>query len=49
MKRVFALVALGLITTVVVSSCGNGKHKPCESYGNKSGSVEHVNSEELPS
>jgi len=50
MKRAFAFVALGLIMTVVISSCGNRKHhKPCESYGNKSGSIEHVNPEELPS
>ena len=52
MKRAFAFVALGLIMIFVIASCGNGKHGPCEAYGNKSSnveSVETVNSEELPS
>ena len=50
MKRVFAIAALGLILTVVISSCKHGKnHKPCESYGNKSGNVEHVAPEDIPS
>ena len=41
MKKGFAFVALGLIMTVMISSYKHWKnHKPCESYGNKSGSVE---------
>lgn len=49
MKRVLAFTLLGLMATMVISSCGSSQGGHCDAYGNKSGSVEKVDANQLPS
>lgn len=49
MKRVLAFTLLGLMTTVVISSCGSSKGGHCDAYGNKSSSIDKVEASQLPS
>jgi hypothetical protein len=44
MKRAFAITVLGLILAGGLASC-NGERHLCESYGNKSSSVDQNNQE----